>query len=55
MCSERKKKLKSDALIFYYIFKNHILLKIIRTLEAAIESCSKEQVNIKNLFYMLYI
>ena len=50
-----KKKLKSDISIFYYIFENHILLKIIRTLEAAIEMCFKEQVNIKNLFYLLYI
>ena len=41
--------------MFYYIFENHILLKIIRTLEAAIEKCSKEQVNIKNLFDTLYI
>ena len=30
------------------------MLKIIRTLEAAIEKCSEEQVYVKNLFYMLY-
>ena len=39
----------------HYIFENHILLNIIRMLEAAIEKCSKEQGNIKNPFYMLYI
>ena len=40
---------------FYYIFKNQILLKIIRILEAAIEKCSKKQVFVKNQFFMFYI
>ena len=52
---EKKRKPKSDILISYYMFENHILLNIVRMLEAAIEKCSKEQVTIKNLFNTLYI
>ena len=40
---------------FNYIFKNQILLKIIRSLEAVIEKCSKEHVFVKNQFFMFYI
>ena len=53
---KNNKKWLNFLKIFYYIVENHILLKIIKTLEAAAtEKCSKEQINLKNLFYMLYI
>ena len=36
--------------VFYYIFKSHTLLKVIRTLKAAIEKCSKEELFVRIYF-----
>ena len=36
--------------VFYYIFKSHTLLKVIRTLKAAIEKYSKEELLVRIYF-----
>ena len=36
--------------VFHYIFKSHTLLKVIRTLKAAIEKCSIEELFVRIYF-----
>ena len=52
LIKQKKWLVKKVDKIFYYIFKNHILLEINKTLKAAIEKCCKPQVFLKTLFYV---